>query len=301
MSKIVFSFGEILYDLFPAYERLGGAPFNFAYHLHAFGFDSRLLSRVGEDERGRSIAAFLQKNIGTHLLQRDPRYPTGMVQVEVDEKGVPDFTIVAGTAYDHIEVDERVLQVLDARPVLIYFGTLAQRHPDSRSALERIAVRSASARLLYDMNLRKNSFSREVIERSLAACHIVKLNDAELQTCRRLLGGDGKDDLFVEELMERYRLEWVCLTRGAAGSALYHGDECFRIAAAPVPAMMDTVGAGDAYTAILAMGFLMNWAPETILERAAEFAGAVCGLPGAIPEEVSFYQPYLNWKEAVKR
>ncbi|NOY53346.1 MAG: carbohydrate kinase [Deltaproteobacteria bacterium] len=299
---MILSFGEILYDIFPAYERLGGAPFNFVFHLHSFGFDSRLVSRVGDDERGRAVEAFFLRNhITSDLLQRDPRHPSGTVRVRVDPAGVPDFTIVEDVAYDHIEAGDRLLRVLDEGPALIYFGTLAQRHPHSRSTLHAILDRVGSALLLYDMNLRKNTFSREVIERSLAACHVVKLNDEELKICRGLLGGEENDDLFVKEMMERYRLEWVCLTRGAKGSALYHGDESFRTGSARVPVMVDTVGAGDAYTAILAMGILRGWAPELILDRAAEFAGAVCGLPGAVPDNGAFYRPYLTWKEADKR
>ncbi len=301
MSNVVLSFGEILYDIFPADERLGGAPFNFAYHLHAFDFQSRLISRVGVDARGVAIVSFLQRNIGVDLLQRDPLHPTGTVRVAVDDRGVPDFTIVEGAAYDYIEADDAVLQAVESAPALIYFGTLAQRSAVSRSALDVLLARAGSARILYDMNLRGNYFSREVIENSLTACHIVKLNDEELNTCKRLLQYEGEDDVFVEFLMERYPLEWVCLTRGAQGSVLYHGGERYCMEEAPVQAVIDTVGAGDAYTAILAMGILRDWAPGTILERATEFAGAVCGLSGAIPEDRSFYRPYLHWKEAVKR
>ncbi len=301
MSNVVLSFGEILYDIFPAYERLGGAPFNFAYHLHAFDCQSRLISRVGKDKRGDAIAAFLQQNIGVDLLQRDSLHPTGTVRVVVDASGIPDFTIVEGVAYDHIEADDAVLQAMDSAPALIYFGTLAQRSADSNSALEALLSRAESARILYDMNLRQDFFSREVIEKSLTACHIVKLNDEELRTCKGILQYEGEDDAFVSHLMERYRLEWICLTRGAQGSVLYHGGEHFCVEGTPAQAVIDTVGAGDAYTAILAMGILRDWTPETILSRATEFAGAVCGLPGAIPEDDSFYRPYLHWKEAVKQ
>jgi fructokinase len=297
MIKFILSFGEILYDLFPSYRRLGGAPFNFAYHLHAFRFRSRLVSRVGDDEEGRGISGFLKNNIGTDLLQVDPSHATGKVLVQVDEKGVPDFTIVEDAAYDFIETDAEVLKAVEEAPALIYFGTLAQRCEASRSALKALLACNRSAQVLYDMNLRGNYYSREIVETSLAACGIVKLNDEELKICRSLLHFPEGDDAFVAFLMDRFDLEWVCLTRGEEGSELYHHGERFRRDGVPTQRVVDTVGAGDAYTAVLAMGILSDWAPTMILDRSTLFAGAICTLPGAIPEDLSFYHPYLHWLE----
>lgn len=295
MQQSILSFGEILYDIFPSYRRLGGAPFNFAYHMYAFGFPATLISRVGEDADGREILDFLKNRLDAGAIQHDSGHKTGRVLVEVDAKGVPDFDIVEDAAYDFIEYDSAVEAATNGGPALIYFGTLAQRNAVSRSTLEKVLSQNKGATGLYDMNLRQNYFSVEILERSLTACNLVKLNNDELQICKSLFRKQGSDESFVDFLMERYDVGWVCLTKGAQGSELFHSSGRFTADNVPKQSVVDTVGAGDAYTAVLALGVLSGWSPETILDRATEFAGAVCALQGAIPDEAAFYDPYLPW------
>ena len=297
MEESILSFGEILYDVFPDTQRLGGAPFNFAYHLHAFRLPAILVSRVGDDSFGRQILGFVQDNVGGEGLQIDPLHGTGRVAVEVDESGIPAFDILDDVAYDYIAYDSGVEKIAKAPPALIYFGTLAQRHETSRSTLKRVIAETGTPIRLYDMNLRQPYYSKEIVAWSLMACHAVKLNDDELDLCRTFFPYGGDRESWIDALMEHFDLDWVCLTRGERGSVLYGPSGRFKVERVPRHDVVDTVGAGDAYTAILALGILKGWHPETILQRATSFAGAICQERGAIPQTDDFYDPYRSWME----
>lgn len=288
-------FGEVLYDVFPSYRRMGGAPFNFAYHVHSFGLSAMMISRVGDDRDGRGILDSIKNGLDPASIQRDPVHETGKVLVETDEQGIPDFDIVENVAYDYIEFDESVKKAISLKPDLIYFGTLAQRNSTSRRTLDKILSQTSSSNRVYDMNLRQDYFTQEIVSRSLQACSLVKLNDDELQTCKSLFERSDPDESFVHFLMERFDLEWVCLTKGEKGSELFHKSEHFATVKVPEVNVVDTVGAGDAYTSILALGILNKWPSEAILDRATEFAGAICAIEGAIPQDPRFYDPYLPW------
>ncbi len=301
MPQRALCFGEVLFDIFPAYERLGGAPFNFAAHLCAFRIPTRLITRVGTDARGRRIAEALGRCPGTETLQRDDRRDTGTVQVRLDGQGVPEFDILTDVAYDYIAYDASVQRAAAEGSALLYCGTLAQRNGVSRTTLARLLSEARAARVFYDMNLRSPHFCAAVVEDSLQACQVLKLNEGELQMCKRLLGNSLPDRAFIDLLVDRYQLEWLCLTRGERGSDLYRGRERYAVKGVPVDAVVDTVGAGDAYASVLALGILNDWAPETILARATEFSAALCGQRGAVPESLDFYTPFLSWLEAGER
>jgi fructokinase len=263
--------------------------------MHHFGAPCTFVSRVGKDRQGEEILEFIERSLGTATVQVDRSHETGTVQVGLDQQGVPDFTIVKDVAYDYIEYTESVEKAMAQGPGLIYFGTLGQRNSRSRETLKKILDRKKAAKILYDMNLRKESYTREIVEASLEECHIVKLNDSELQTCRALFSGPPSDGGYIPFLMKRFDLEWLCLTRGAEGSELFNGETHVRTGPIRQQTVIDTVGAGDAYTAILALGILGHWSPETILSRASEFAGSVCAIEGGIPANGAFYDPYLPW------
>ncbi len=301
MSPRALCFGEVLFDIFPAYERLGGAPFNFAAHLCAFGVPTRLITRVGSDDRGRRITEALGRCPGTETLQIDDRRETGTVRVRVDARGVPQFDILTDVAYDYIAYDASVRRAAAEAPAILYCGTLAQRTAVSRETLDQLLSETRGARVFYDMNLRPPHFSAAVVTRSLQACQMVKLNEDELQMCKSLLDESTPDAAFIDSLMTRYELEWLCLTRGEQGSDLYHGPERYTVEGVAVDEVVDTVGAGDAYASILALGILHGWAPETILARATEFSAALCAQRGAIPESPDFYEPFLCWLDAEGR
>jgi len=237
----------------------------------------------------------LKKGIGTKSVQIDSLHDTGKVMVQIDGKGIPDFQIMKDVAYDYIEYDNTVREALSRDPALIYFGTLAQRNRVSHSTLGKMLSMNQSAKTLYDINLREDYFTKEIVEWSLSAADIVKLNEDELKTCKSLFQDFSPDKSFILSLMKRFGLEWFCLTRGDRGSELFHGQDHFATNRVPERRVIDTVGSGDAYTAILAIGILNQWEPETILLRATDFSGALCTIPGAIPEDLGFYKPYLSW------
>jgi len=283
--------GEVLFDAFPDGDRLGGAPFNFAYHLHGLGVSPLLLTRVGRDERGDRIdAAMAQRGLSTAGLQRDPDHPTGWVTVVLDGAGGHQFTIHRDVAYDYLDATA-VDTAMAAAPVdLFYFGTLACRAPASRAAILAGAAATPGRRLL-DVNLRPDCWEIDQVRACLRHATVVKINDEEVATLAPLLGLPTEEAAAVEALRDRFALEAVILTRGDRGAA-WCGGAGWETCATPQVEVVDTVGAGDAFAAVCALGLLHGWPPALCLERAAELAAAVCTVRGACPEEASFYAPF---------
>jgi len=291
---MILSIGEILFDVFPQYRRVGGAPFNFAYHAQGLGLPVRFVSRVGKDEPGWEIMSLLAKaGFRSRDIQIDPDHPTGAVNVELDDQGVPTFSILENRAYDQLAFNERIEAILEEGPRLIYFGSLIQRTENGFSTLHGIlAERPPGSQCLYDMNLRPGCVHRRIVEESLQAADILKINEEELETSAALLNIASTGPDAVEALIHRFGLDMVALTRGADGSELYVGRDRFGTAAPKPAEVADTVGAGDAYTAMLAAGVLNGWPPEQILSAAARFSSRVCTIEGAIPEDFTFYEDF---------
>ncbi|MGE0083233.1 MAG: carbohydrate kinase [Desulfococcaceae bacterium] len=298
---MILSIGEILCDIFPEYQRIGGAPFNFAFHLRAMGFPIILISRVGKDEKGERILSFMaEKGFDTSFIQKDTEKQTGQVLVETDEEGRPHFHILRNAAYDDTEFRDEIVEELRKIPRLIYYGTLIQRTPNGAQTLMKILEnRNPATSCFYDMNLRPECYDQNSIIKSLIHCDVLKISDAELSLLKSLFNADTSDRLFIEDLMHNYFIRWLCLTRGAEGSSLFTADGVWSEPVRNDIPVLDTVGAGDAYSAVLAMGFLNGWKPETIVKRATAFAGAVCGIPGAIPDDAAFYEHYCEWTKEI--
>jgi len=283
--------GEVLFDVFPDGDRLGGAPFNFAYHLHGLGVSPLLLSRVGEDAWGRRIdAAMAARGLSTDGLQRDPDHPTGWVTVVLGGAGGHRFTIHRDVAYDHLDAGTVAAAMASAPVDLFYFGTLACRGPTSRTAILAAAAATPGRRFL-DVNLRPDCWEIDQVRACLHHATVVKLNDEEVATLAPLLALPEGEEAAVEALLDRFALEAVILTRGARGAAWCGGDGWERCAA-PEVEVIDTVGAGDAFAAVCALGLLRAWPPALCLQRAAELAAAICTVRGACPEDAEFYAPF---------
>jgi len=303
----ILCFGEILFDMYPDRKKLGGAPFNFAWHLHHFGHRVGFVSRIGQDALGQEILQHLQQHrFPTDLLQIDPEWPTGTVHVTLDARGVPDFTIVERVAWDRIAFDAAVQQFLRDGVDLIYFGSLAQRHATSRQTLQRLLQAVPAGTLVFcDLNLRQKFYNREILQQAVARSQVVKLNEAEFAVVQQELGFRSPEAQAATALVQAYGLRLLCITRGERGSTLFlpHGrvdwptcDALSKCVARDDPQngeTLDTVGAGDGYAAVLAHGLLAGWAPETLLDRASCFAAALCQIPGAVPEDKEFYTK--NW------
>lgn len=293
---MILAIGEILFDIFPHYRRIGGAPFNFAYHLRQLGYDVRFISRVGRDAAGREILGRLaQAGFHTGDLQIDASHPTGEVRVSLDAAGSPTFDIRPAAAYDFIDDNSRISALMNGGPKLIYFGSLIQRTSRGFHQLHRMLTDTPDGScFFYDMNLRQGCAEAEIIRRSLERSRIVKLNDAELTQAGGLLGFSENGADLAEKLIQAFDMDAVVLTLGAEGSRVFAGGERFQAPAPPPEHVQDTVGAGDAYAAMLAAGLLLGGGWEDIMTAAARFASKICGISGAIPDDDGFYEEFKH-------
>lgn len=285
-------FGEALFDCFPdGAEVLGGAPFNVAWHLAAFGLNPVFLSRVGEDALGERIdAAMREQGMTTLGLQRDPEHATGTVQVSLAD-GEPSYEIVPDRAYDHI--DASALPPLPEQ-TLLYHGSLALRHSVSADALRMLRGR-LSPSVFLDVNLRDPWWRKERLIELLEGANWVKLNADELA----LLAPDGDDvEARAQRLLERYELKAVFATLGAEGAFAVDADGTLsRVAPAGAIQVVDAVGAGDGFASVLILGLIRGWPVQQTLDRAQAFASAIVGQRGATVRDPGFYAPFLNdWR-----
>jgi fructokinase len=291
---VVLLFGEILIDRFPDREVLGGAPFNVARHLCAFGCAPVLVTRIGLDEAGaRALQVLESSGLATHGVQLDSIHSTGVVQVRFTSEAVHRFDILPDQAYDHIHPRLARIAAVGANPELVYFGTLAQRS-DSHRALRHM-LRAASGLRFFDVNLRNPWIIIERLHWSLKHADIVKANDAELELINELLGLDGRT---AEEqarlLMQRYSLRGLLITGGANGAWWLDDSNLIVSPSTAIAAIRDTVGAGDAFSSVFILGLLEGWALPLTLQRAHDFAGAICQIRGAVPEHKEFYDPFID-------
>jgi len=279
-------FGEVLFDHFPdGAAVLGGAPFNVAWHLQAFGAQPVLISRVGNDALGRRIRDTMQSwDMETIGLQLDSAHPTGTVEVTIlDDE--PHYDIVEQRAWDYIDADS--LPPLRSA-ALLYHGSLALRSPVSRLALERLQSLLA-APVFVDVNLRPPWWDQARICRHLAKARWVKLNQDELNTLA-LAAGDLEQSMAA--LQNQYHLALLIATRGAAGALLRDADRTWRVEPDINNRLVDTVGAGDAFAAVIILGLLHDWELAETLQRAQRFAGAIVGVRGATSADRSFYTAF---------
>lgn len=288
----VVAFGEILFDQFvdEGYENLGGAPFNFAFHIQKLIQQVVLISAVGTDPRGQRVREFLnQRLFPAEFIQASTEYPTGLVKIALTRKGIPDYTIMPEVAYDHIQLTDALQTAINSKSVdLIYFGTLGQRGEVSRDTLKFLLDHSHAPYRMYDINLRKDTYDQAVVENSLQACNVLKINDDELMELNDwfVLGTSLKD--MAKALQVRYEIPIICVTLGAKGSMLLMNDSVYLKMITP-ESVKDTVGAGDSFAAVLAIGLIQNWQGPVILDLASEMAGLVCQQEGAIPRDDLFY------------
>lgn len=280
----VASIGEVLWDLLPSGPQLGGAPANLACHVCALGGDAALISRVGDDTLGRRAREHLG-NRGVRLdgLETDASAPTGTVEVELDATGQPRFTILENVAWDQIACSPIALDLVSAADA-VCFGTLVQRTPAARAALHRLLDASVAARLiLCDINLRDPYHSPEVIEASLRAATALKLNETELPALAAQFHLAGGLEDCAEALAQRFTLDTVILTLGASGSRVWCDGVWTREPGRTV-SVIDTVGAGDSFTAAFLMGRLLGWSVPASVRLATDIAAYVCTQSGATPE-----------------
>jgi fructokinase len=283
---IIVGLGEILWDVFPDGPRFGGAPANFACsiaELRGSGVQVHVASAVGHDELGTQALELLkQRSVDTSCVATLDR-PTGTVLVELDAAGHASYTFANNTAWDNISWSDE-MQHLAASADAVCFGTLGQRSETSRETIEQFvrATRPEALRIL-DVNLRPPFWTTDVVRASLELANVVKLNDTELATLAKILGWNGTDPELLQRLLDEYALRAVALTRGADGAILLSssGDQINRPAEPTTVA--DTVGAGDAYSAALAIGLVEDMPIAKLNAWGIRVAAFVCSQQGATP------------------
>jgi fructokinase len=293
LADAVVLFGEVLADVFPDQSVLGGAPFNVARHLQAFDLTPVLISRTGSDAlRDALLEEMARLGMQVAGVQCDEERPTGQVQV-ILENGSHRFDILPDQAYDHICAEATQEALAAIRPRLAYFGTLAQRSPQSRLAVERF-LQTCNCPVFLDINLREPWYDEATIATSLGAADIVKLNEDELAVVAGVFDLDHlSHEAQAMALQQRFGLQQLVVTCGASGSWLL--DERQKVTrAAPAGTsqpVADTVGAGDAYAAVFILGLLSQWDAPTTLQRASDYAAAICQVRGSAPASTAFHQP----------
>ena len=282
-------FGEVLFDHFPDGSRvLGGAPFNVAWHMQAFGLSPCFISRIGNDAEGREIIGLMTAwGMYRDWLQTDAHHATGSVQVSIDN-GEPAYEIVKDSAYDFIDVT--LPTELNTQGIL-YHGSLAIRNPVSSTALQLIKT-GHQGKIFVDVNLRAPWWQPESLLPLLHGADWLKLNEAELfQLCPERTDLQSAMTL----IYERFKLECLFVTLGANGAVAYAGSRQFvRVKPAADTAVVDTVGAGDAFAAVLLLGLSRQWTLQIMLERAQDFATGLVGRRGATVDDQSFYHDFIR-------
>ncbi|OGX84214.1 carbohydrate kinase family protein [Hymenobacter coccineus] len=285
MNKSVICFGEVLWDILPTGQQPGGAPFNVAVHLHQLGQPVQLISRVGDDELGRELLAFIEsKGLSTAHVQRGHTHLTGIVKANVDDANEVVYKIVQPVAWDYIQYEPDLAELVAQADVLVY-GSLVARQTGSRETLYRL-LENARFRV-FDVNLRPPHYTKEITKYLLSKAHLVKMNHHELVELMEWLGygpvADREDRSgAMRWLAERYQLQAVCVTCGADGAMLYTGGQLYRAPGLSVE-VSDTIGSGDAFLAALLTGWLAGNEPAAMLRFACAAGALVATHQGATP------------------
>ncbi|MBQ6044729.1 MAG: carbohydrate kinase [Bacteroidales bacterium] len=280
MKKVIVGIGEILWDMLPSGKALGGAPANFAYHAMRLGEEGWAVSAVGDDALGREILDIVASKKLNSLIALSDK-PTGTVEVELDARGVPTYNIMEDVAWDNIPYTPE-MEELAKKADAVCFGSLVQRMSSRDSVLRFVRAMRPEALKVFDINLRQHYYDREILEESLKLADILKINDEEIRIVAGMLGLGDDDAAACRSLIADYGLKLVILTRGAQGSEVVTADEVIPQAVGHVD-VVDTVGAGDAFTAAFVVAYLRG-DPLTDAQRlATETASYVCSRKGAMP------------------
>lgn len=285
MTHIIIGIGEALWDMLPGGKKIGGAPANFAYHISQFGLDSRVVSAVGKDALGNEILEnFDAKQLRYHIARVN--FPTGTVFANVDEKGIPVYEITENVAWDNIPFTDE-LEELARNACCVCFGSLAQRDPVSRATINLFLDAMSGKKeqfKVFDINLRQHFYTREILCESMLRCNILKLNDEELVLISRIFGYPGIDlENTCRMLLGKYHLKILILTCGINGSYIFTSGA---VSFVPTPRVqvVDTVGAGDSFTAAFCASVLKGRSVEDAHRLAVDVSAYVCTQPGAMPE-----------------
>ena len=280
MARIL-GIGEMLWDEFPDGRRPGGAAANFAYHAGLLDAEAAVITRVGDDQDGRDLVAEMEAaGLDTSLIQTDPEHPTGVVNVTLQD-GQPEYDIAAA-AWDHIEATPEVLSACESADA-VCFSSLAQRNESSKAAILQCVAAAEKALKVFDVNLRQDFYSAEILEESLKLTDVVKLNGDEVKVIAGMFGLPNGPAEFAAAAAERFGLKTVCVTRGGDGCLLWENGETADVEGIDVE-LVDAVGAGDAFTAALIVTTLEGYDLATRGEIANAVGALVASFAGAMPD-----------------
>jgi len=289
----IISLGEVLWDILPSREHLGGAPFNFAWHAHNLGHEVCFVSAVGNDQHGnRALEQMADLGLPIQFIRREAHYPTGTVTVTLDSLGSPQYVIHRPAAYDFPALGPAEFEALrNPAPDWIYFGTLQQMSTPAHDLLRKLMAAAPAAKRFYDVNLRANCFTPELVRTLAIEAHILKLNEQEIPVLREISGLQGDSlEQFCRNCLRVFQLEAVCITLGPKGCALLMNNEYLEAPGFSVK-VADTIGAGDAFSAALIHGIGGGWDAA----RTAEFANRI----GALVASRQSGTPKWNMAEAM--
>jgi fructokinase len=287
----ITSIGEILFDIYPTHKKLGGAPLNFIYHIKKLTGNGNIISRVGKDVLGNKIINELQHaEISPEFIQQDHLHPTGMALVSLDDDGVPHFKIEPDCAYDFIELNDGSDNLINTETDCLYFGTLAQRSDLSRKTIQSLFNRGL--KYFSDINLRQNFYNKDILEKTLTAVDFLKVNYEEMHILNDLLlQTEYSTEQVALELMEKFDLNMIAVTRGENGSSIFENGKRYDYSNVDTK-VVDTTGAGDAFAAILCVGYLSGLEIPLINKLANDFATDICQVEGALPKNDRVYESY---------
>lgn len=273
-------FGEMLWDVLPTGKQPGGAPLNVAVHLHNLGLEALIISRVGHDDLGAELRAFVDsKGISTHFVQRGETHLTGVVKANVSDSHEVTYQIVRPVAWDYIRHDAALSELVATADAFV-FGSLAARHSPSRETLYRLLQQARFK--VFDVNMRPPHYSRDVVTYLLQQADLVKLNHHELAEIMAWFDVSPAEETALPWLAERFHLQGICVTKGAEGAALWVGQQLYRSPGVAVE-VQDTIGSGDAFLAALLRGWLGGQPPAQYLAFACAAGALVATCQGATP------------------
>lgn len=273
---------------------MGGAPFNFIYHINKILGKANFISSVGKDANGKELLSFLTSfGFNTKTISIDKIHPTGTVNVTLDENKVPIFKIASECSFDHLSLNQSAKKIISKETDLLYFGTFTTRKEFSRNTILSL-LNYPEKKYFCDLNLRHDFYTKEFVEKTLQVCNVIKINEYELEILKRLFALPNDNFFAINKLIDKFNIELVGLTLGEKGSELHTASASDKFKRIEQEAVIDTLGAGDAFAAILCLGYLFNLPLKQINTMANDFALGICKIKGALPKNDKIYRKYKS-------